>query len=303
MKTILSRLLLVAALLMTTGAAQAKDGKRGSFVNLTTDGTWAAAKAIMFAHEKSLTNGQDTAIWLNVRAVYLADRKRPSHIHGLMAAEGKSVKDMPAAFMADGGTVIMCRACSAAAGLTQADCIEGGGDGQLAGGRGLAVPRRNADAELVTARQGRGRPVSGCLAPGGPGYVLPAGPGQGGVAVVEDAGFDRIRGFRQVLEDSRQAEGHVRGCEDRHPHRRAGSGIGTREGREQGEHLGKAGIGIAQLRDVGQVGQVEGEARIGAEGAETADHLVERDPPGIAGDDEALGGLDFVTDRQQRIPQ
>ena len=119
-------LMLITAVFTTTLPAQADtDTPRGLFVNLTTDDTWAAAKAIMFAHEKSLRNGHDTAIWLNVRAVYLADKKRPSHIHGMMAESGTSVQDMLAAFIADGGTVIMCQACSKAAGLTQDDYIDG----------------------------------------------------------------------------------------------------------------------------------------------------------------------------------
>jgi len=109
-----------------TDMARADEGtKRGLFVNLTTDDTWAAAKAILFAHQKSLKNGHDTAIWLNVRAVYLADKKRASHVHGLMAESGTSIQDMLTAFMADGGTVIMCGACSKAAGLTKADYIDG----------------------------------------------------------------------------------------------------------------------------------------------------------------------------------
>ena len=65
------------------------------------------------------------AIWLNVRAVYLADKKRPSHIHGLMREQNKSIQDMLTAFIADGGQVIICAACSAAAGLTQEDYIDG----------------------------------------------------------------------------------------------------------------------------------------------------------------------------------
>ena len=125
MKTFLTRVFLVLALVVGAATAQAEDGKRGLFVNLTTDDTWAAAKTIMFAHDKSLKNGHDTAIWLNVRGVYLADKKRPSHVHGLMKEQGKSIQDMLADFMADGGTVIMCQACSAAAGLTQADYIDG----------------------------------------------------------------------------------------------------------------------------------------------------------------------------------
>lgn len=118
-------LALMLALALAPMAAQADDGKRGLFVNLTTDDTWSAAKAIMFAHQRALKNGHDTAIWLNVRGVYLADRDRASHVHGLMAEEGTSIHDMLSAFMADGGTVIMCAACSAAAGLTEDDYIDG----------------------------------------------------------------------------------------------------------------------------------------------------------------------------------
>ncbi|WP_137701922.1 DsrE family protein [Marimonas lutisalis] len=125
MKAIVQRALVMLMLVLTPLAAQADDAKRGLFVNLTTDDTWAAAKAIMFAHEKSLKNGHPTAIWMNVRAVYLADKKRPSHVHGLMKEKGASIQDMLKAFMADGGIVIMCQACSAAAGLTQDDYIEG----------------------------------------------------------------------------------------------------------------------------------------------------------------------------------
>ena len=123
---ILAATLALSAVMVTAPAAQAEDGKGGLFVNLTTDDTWAAAKAISFAHEKVLKNGHEpVAIWLNVRAVYLADKKRPSHVHGLLAESGTSIADMLTAFMADGGQVIMCSACSAAAGLTQDDYIDG----------------------------------------------------------------------------------------------------------------------------------------------------------------------------------
>jgi sulfur relay (sulfurtransferase) complex TusBCD TusD component (DsrE family) len=118
--------LALVSLIATAPVALAEDGKPGLFVNLTTDDTWSAAKAIMFAHQKALKNGHEpVAIWLNVRAVYLADKKRPSHVHGLMAESGTSIQDMLTAFIADGGQVIMCSACSAAAGLTEADYIEG----------------------------------------------------------------------------------------------------------------------------------------------------------------------------------
>ena len=117
---------LFAALALIAAPAQADGAKPGLFVNLTTDDTWSAAKAIDFAHDKALKNGHEpVAIWLNVRAVYLADKKRPSHVHGLMREQDRSIQDMLAAFMADGGRVIMCAACSEAAGLTAADYMDG----------------------------------------------------------------------------------------------------------------------------------------------------------------------------------
>jgi len=98
-------------------------GKQGLFVNLTTDDTWAATKAVMFAHKKVLNAGhKPVAIWLNVRGVYLADKKRASHTHGLMKV---SIHDMLQAFVKDGGRVIACQACSKAAGLSETDFIDG----------------------------------------------------------------------------------------------------------------------------------------------------------------------------------
>ena len=113
----------LSGLLSIAGAA---DTKGGLFVNLTTDDTWSAAKAILFAHEKVLKQGhKPVAIWLNVRGIYLIDKKRPSHVHGLMKEKGQSIQDMLRAFMSEGGIVIACAACSKAAGLTEADFIDG----------------------------------------------------------------------------------------------------------------------------------------------------------------------------------
>jgi sulfur relay (sulfurtransferase) complex TusBCD TusD component (DsrE family) len=114
------------AMVLFTGSAIAADTKGGLFINLTTDDTWAATKAIMFAHQKVLKAGhKPVAIWLNVRAIYLADKKRASHVHGLMREKNVSIQDMLQGFIKDGGVVIACGACSKAAGLTQADYIDG----------------------------------------------------------------------------------------------------------------------------------------------------------------------------------
>ncbi|MCW9034370.1 MAG: DsrE family protein [Rhodospirillales bacterium] len=107
---------------LQTQPAQAAD-KPGLFVNLTTDDTWAATKAIMFAHKKALNKGhKPVTIWLNVRGIYLIDKKRPSHTHGLMK---KNIHAMLQDFIKDGGRVLACQACSKAAGLTKGDFIEG----------------------------------------------------------------------------------------------------------------------------------------------------------------------------------
>lgn len=125
-RTLLVALVALLAIAQNDTPAHADEAKPGLFINLTTDDTWSAAKAIMFAHQKALANGHSpVVIWMNVRAVYLADRKRPSHVHGLMRESGKSIQDMLTDFIADGGEVIMCQACSAAAGLTEADYIDG----------------------------------------------------------------------------------------------------------------------------------------------------------------------------------
>lgn len=120
-------LLFMAGLVMPAHAeAPAESPEGGLFINLTTDDTWAAAKAVMFAHERVLKRGyKPVAIWLNVRGIYLADKKRPSHVHGLMKKEGRSIQDMLQAFIKDGGQVIACMACAQAAGLTEEDFIEG----------------------------------------------------------------------------------------------------------------------------------------------------------------------------------
>ena len=97
--------------------------KPGLFINLATDDTWAAAKAIYFAHEKVLGNGYGpVTIWLNVRGVTLADRTVPPHTHGVT---GTSIHAMLQSFIADGGTVIACRACASSAGIDEDDLIDG----------------------------------------------------------------------------------------------------------------------------------------------------------------------------------
>ena len=118
MKNINSIFLTIFLLLLTSvfSSAYAVDQKGGLFINLTTDDTRAATKAIMFAHKKVLKRGyKPVAIWLNVRGINLADKNRQSHA---------SIQDKLQAFIKDGGLVIACTPCSKAAGLTSADFID-----------------------------------------------------------------------------------------------------------------------------------------------------------------------------------
>lgn len=98
-------------------ATHAANPKGGLFVNLTTDNTRAATKAIMFAHKKVLKRGyKPVAIWLNVRGIYLIDKERVSL---------SRIQDLLKAFIKDGGMVIACSACSKANGFEYADFIDG----------------------------------------------------------------------------------------------------------------------------------------------------------------------------------
>jgi len=71
--------LLVALLTAFAATTAHADDRQGLFINLTTDDTWSASKAIFFAHHRVLKSGYEpVAIWLNVRGIYLADKKRAS---------------------------------------------------------------------------------------------------------------------------------------------------------------------------------------------------------------------------------
>jgi len=95
----------------------------GLLINLTTDDPWAAAMAISFAHQRALKSGiEPVAIWLNVRGVALADKTKPVTVSGDTQT---TTQDLLAAFIADGGLVYACPACTKVAGMTPEDYIDG----------------------------------------------------------------------------------------------------------------------------------------------------------------------------------
>ncbi len=121
MKKLLSIFTLVFVLL--GGSALAEDKKMGLFVNLATDDTWNACKAISFAKKKSLDRGHKTVIWLNARGIYLADKRRVSESPNLF--DNKTLTQALQSFVKAGGEVYGCKICAKKAGLKQADLIEG----------------------------------------------------------------------------------------------------------------------------------------------------------------------------------
>ncbi len=115
--------ILIIAIFMMSGSAFGADKKMGLFINLTTDDTWSACKAISFAQKKSLDKGHKTVIWLNARGVYLADKRRVSESPNLFG--DTTIAEALQAFVKSGGEVYACKICSRKAGLTQEDMLEG----------------------------------------------------------------------------------------------------------------------------------------------------------------------------------
>jgi len=122
----LRRTLLIAALAIAFGAfgaapSRADDPKTLLFINLTSDDVWIQQMALGFA-DKVLDMGHPVAVFLNVRAVTLGNRKVPQHVE---AATGKTGHQMLQALMAKGARIFLCPGCTQQAGLSVEDRLEG----------------------------------------------------------------------------------------------------------------------------------------------------------------------------------
>lgn len=91
------------------------------FYNLTTDDAWTAGMALAQA-STAAGRGHKVAVFLNVRAVHLADRDAQLGSFGPL---DKTPAELLAALMAKGGTVLVCGMCMKAAGMEAADLIDG----------------------------------------------------------------------------------------------------------------------------------------------------------------------------------
>ena len=91
-------------------------------INLTSDDVWTQQMAFQFGRNfMDLTGGQ-LVVFLNVRAVNVANRNVPQHTTALT---GKTPQALAAELMADGARVFLCQGCTEQAGLSIDDRIDG----------------------------------------------------------------------------------------------------------------------------------------------------------------------------------
>jgi len=134
---------LVGLVLLGTVPAFAGDGAKTLFYNVTTDDEWAAGMALGQAG-MARKSGYDVVVFLNVRAVYLADKARSWDV---FSGTGKDVHQMISDLAAGGARIIICPMCMKRAGLTEADLI----DGVELGGPKVTFPLMTADDTVVVS--------------------------------------------------------------------------------------------------------------------------------------------------------
>ena len=105
----------------TFSQAQDVDTSPKVVINLTSDDVWAGQMALGFARKVQET-GIDVVVFLNVRAVTLANRDVPQHVE---AMSGKTAHEMLAEIISEGGRVFVCSGCTEQAGLDIGDRIDG----------------------------------------------------------------------------------------------------------------------------------------------------------------------------------
>lgn len=102
-------------------SAASEHEKATLFVNLTTDDSWTAHMAFSYA-EKVMSAGFPVVLFLNVRAVRLADKDMPQEQD---PSSGTTAAQVLMALMQDGATVYVCPSCTVRAGMSKERWIEG----------------------------------------------------------------------------------------------------------------------------------------------------------------------------------
>ena len=123
MKLLQSLFVALSLLIVAPAFSQAQDAEAGPTVviNLTNDDVWAGQMALGFAR-KVQDAGAEVVVFLNVRAVTLANRNVPQHVE---AMSGKTAQEMLAEIISEGGRVFVCPGCTEQAGLDISDRVNG----------------------------------------------------------------------------------------------------------------------------------------------------------------------------------
>jgi predicted peroxiredoxin len=123
MKLLQNLLVALSLLIAVPAIAQAQDTESAPTVviNLTSDDVWTGQMALGFARKVQDT-GTDVVVFLNVRAVTLANQDVPQHVE---AISGKTAHQMLAEIISEGGRVFVCPSCTQQAGLDIDERIDG----------------------------------------------------------------------------------------------------------------------------------------------------------------------------------
>ena len=123
MKLIRGLFIALSILATAPAVAQAQDANAAPTVviNLTSDDVWTSQMALGFARKVQVA-GAEVVVFLNVRAVTLANQNVPQHVE---AMSGKTAHEMLAEIISEGGRVFVCPGCTEQAGLDIANRIDG----------------------------------------------------------------------------------------------------------------------------------------------------------------------------------
>jgi predicted peroxiredoxin len=101
--------------------ARAEDPARDFFYNITSDDAWVAGMALAQANVAA-DRGHAVTVFLNVRAVHLADRDA---VLGTFGPAGKTPAELLAGLVGKGGSILVCGTCMRVGGMAEEDLIEG----------------------------------------------------------------------------------------------------------------------------------------------------------------------------------
>lgn len=113
--------LAVGVALLAATPVSAAD-KATLLVNLTTDDVWTNQMGLGIARKYVETTGAPAAVFLNVRAVVLANRKVPQHVGGLVQ---KDFHTLLRELMDKGVKIYVCGECTRQAGLSIDERLQG----------------------------------------------------------------------------------------------------------------------------------------------------------------------------------